>query len=208
MKENLEGALVANLTILERKSQNDPGFIEYIITNAEAKDKFTISETGLLHTKVSLDREEKDAYRVVIAMGRRGVIRGKEVLVVDVQVEDENDNSPSFDRHIYQGSMKENVASGTQVLLGSGLQVSDPDLNDVVKLQLLGKGSNQFRLDPASGKVYFVGKSGLDRSQFDDKLYLRIRATDAVGHITESQLVVHIVDQDDAPPVVRWSGRH
>ena len=74
------------------------GFIEYIIPNSEAKDKFTINDAGLLHTKVALDREEQDEYRVVIAMGRRGVIRGKEVLEVDVKVIDENDNSPSFDR--------------------------------------------------------------------------------------------------------------
>ena len=32
---------------------------------------------------------------------------------------------------------------------------------------------------------------------------MRIRATDAVGHITESQLVIHIVEEDEAPPVVR-----
>ena len=38
---------------------------------------------------------------------------------------------------------------------------------------------------------------------YQDKLYLRIRATDAVGHITESQLVIHIVEEDEAPPVVR-----
>ena len=46
------GALVANLTILQRQRQGDPGFVEYIITNAEANEKFTISENGLLHTKV------------------------------------------------------------------------------------------------------------------------------------------------------------
>ena len=44
--------MVANLTILQRQRQGDPGFVEYIITNAEANEKFTISENGLLHTKV------------------------------------------------------------------------------------------------------------------------------------------------------------
>ena len=43
---------MANLTILHKQRQEDPGFIEYIITNSEANEKFTISETGLLHTKV------------------------------------------------------------------------------------------------------------------------------------------------------------
>ena len=48
------GALVANLTILKKQQQEDPGFVEYIITNSEANDKFTISDTGLLHTKVRI----------------------------------------------------------------------------------------------------------------------------------------------------------
>ena len=48
------GALVANLTILQGQQQiGDPGFVEYIITNNEANEKFTISENGLLHTKVN-----------------------------------------------------------------------------------------------------------------------------------------------------------
>ena len=43
---------MANLTILQRRRQGDPEFVEYIITNAEANEKFMISENGLLHTKV------------------------------------------------------------------------------------------------------------------------------------------------------------
>ena len=43
------------------------------------------------------------------------------------------------------------------LLGGNGLVVTDPDLNDVVKLQLLGKGSDQFSLDPESGKVFYKG---------------------------------------------------
>ena len=106
-------------------------------------------------------------------------------------------------RHIYQGSIRAGTPAGTMVLLGgSGLEVSDPDLNDEVKLQLLGKGSDQFRLDPETGKVFYKGggfRQIQDNNQ--DKLYLRIRATDAVGHITESQLVIHIVEEDEARSV-------
>ena len=49
---SLAGALVANLTILAFQ-RKDPNFLEYVITNEEAKDKFSISDTGLLHTKVT-----------------------------------------------------------------------------------------------------------------------------------------------------------
>ena len=55
---------------------------------------------------------------------------------VKVTVEDENDNSPSFDRHIYQGSIRENSPPGTEVILGSVLKVQDPDINDIVTLRV------------------------------------------------------------------------
>ena len=55
---------------------------------------------------------------------------------VKVKVQDENDNSPSFDRHIYQGSILENSPPGTEVVLGSVLKVQDPDVNDIVRLRV------------------------------------------------------------------------
>ena len=51
------GALVANLTLLQRQRQSEPGFIEYIIIDKNAAEKFTISENGLLHTKVRVFSE-------------------------------------------------------------------------------------------------------------------------------------------------------
>ena len=52
----------------------------------------------------------------------------------------------------------------------------------------MGKGSDQFRLDPASGRVYFADNAKNLDHELEEKLYLRLRATDEVGHITESQV--------------------
>ena len=197
--ENSPGILVANLTLLEFQSRGDPTFLEYLITNEDAKDKFTITDNGLLYTKVGLDREEQAEYEINIAMGRRGIIRSKEVLVVQVKIEDENDNSPSFDKHIYQGSINEDAEPGTTVLLDNTIKVYDPDQGDDSRLQLLGKGASLFKLDPVTKDITLraIGNStknvmGLSERAEDKKLYLRLRATDKEGHITESQLVIRI----------------
>ena len=65
-----------------------------------------------------------------------------------------------------------------------------------------------FRLSPESGQVFVTSslladsKDNQDKS--NDKFYLRIRATDRSGHITESQLVVHVLnDQLDQPPMMK-----
>jgi hypothetical protein len=57
--------------------------------------------------------------------------------------------------------------------------------------QLLGKGSGLFRLDRETGRVYLNGS--LNAEANDEKFYLRLRATDLAGHITESQLVIHVL---------------
>lgn len=91
--------------------------------------------------------------------------------------------------------------------LGNVIKVTDPDLNDRIQLQLLGKGSEIFRLDPSSGNVYLSSQEVLAnmlKTERLEKLYLRIRASDSLDHITESQLVVHLLDtKADKPPVIR-----
>ena len=56
VRENSPGMLVANLTLLEFQSRGDPTFLEYVITSEDAKEKFTITDNGLLYTKIGLDR--------------------------------------------------------------------------------------------------------------------------------------------------------
>jgi hypothetical protein len=67
--------------------------------------------------------------------------------------------------------------------------------------KLLGKGSGLFRLERESGRVFLNGSLNLEAN--DEKFYLRLRATDKAGHITESQLVIHVLKEQDTPPIVR-----
>ena len=57
---------------------------EHLIANHEARDKFVLSETGLLLTSKPLDREERESYMVTIVLGRKGIIRGKQAVQVKV----------------------------------------------------------------------------------------------------------------------------
>ena len=121
---------------------------------------------------------------------------------IRVNVLDENDNSPAFDRHIYQGSIYRSPKHGSFVNLGNLIKVNDPDLGDKIELKLLGKASTLFNLEPDSGRVSF--SSNKTRTVLPlEKIYLRIRATDLAGHITESQLVIHVLDTilDKAPEI-------
>jgi len=67
VKENVAGALVANLrTLLNDVATNFPGrdtrFTEFILANFEARDKFAISNDGAIYTLRALDREKQSRY--------------------------------------------------------------------------------------------------------------------------------------------------
>ena len=68
----LGGGLLANLSHLLA----DPRNTDYLITGEAAKDKFYVTEQGLLYSSQALDREEKASYMVGVVAGRRGRPRG------------------------------------------------------------------------------------------------------------------------------------
>ena len=110
---------------------------------------------------------------------------------------DENDNNPMFEQHIYQGHIPENYKVGTKVMLARKVVALDPDLSDQngVKLELYGKDSDKFELDPLNGEVFLATKP-LDREE-KEVYYLRLRATDSAGNVGEGQLVIHITDRNN-----------
>ena len=115
-------------------------------------------------------------------------------------MKDENDNSPTFEQHIYQGHIPENSKVGTKVMLAKKIVALDPDITDRngVKLELYGKDSDKFELDLNSGEV-FLATEKLDREE-KEVYYLRLKATDSVGQVGEGQLVIHVTDRNDHQP--------
>jgi Cadherin domain len=99
-----------------------------------------------------------------------------------------------------QGHVQENSKAGSEVLLARKLAALDPDLADRggVRLELYGKDSEKFRLDPDTGKVS-LEESIQDRED-KEVYYLRLRAVDAGGNVGEAQLVIHVTDRNDHQP--------
>ena len=90
-----------------------------------------------------------------------------------------------FEQHIYQGHIPENSKVGTKVMLARKVVALDPDISDQngVKMELYGKDSDKFQLDPVNGEV-FLATDPLDREE-KEVYYLRLRATDSSGNVGE-----------------------
>ena len=84
-----------------------------------------------------------------------------------IVVDDENDHAPEFTLPAYEGRIMENSPAGTEVTLTNPIAASDKDEgeNRDFTFALQGDGSNQFRIDPIMGQVYFenIDDSILDR---------------------------------------------
>ena len=75
------------------------------------------------------------------------------------------------------------------MILARKITAIDSDISDKtgVKLELHGKDSDKFQLDPGNGDIY-LATDKLDREE-KEVYYLRLKATDSEGNIGEGQLV-------------------
>lgn len=125
----------------------------FIVNDYDLKNKMYISNDGKLMTINGLDREEKDSYKLsVIAEYTNGLIESAGIYQINVIVEDENDNSPKFERSNYVGIISENSPLGTEVLLNNLIIVNDADAgkNAEFQLSILGDGNRLFTIEKSN----------------------------------------------------------
>ena len=79
--------------------------------------EFTINpQTGAITTTKRLDRELTAGYLLTVTAKDGGIPPLSDTTDVEISVTDVNDNAPTFDSVQYQGSVREDVLIGTNVL--------------------------------------------------------------------------------------------
>ncbi|CAH0559443.1 unnamed protein product [Brassicogethes aeneus] len=202
VKENQPNVLIGKLGF-KNASTNALRFS--IANQKDVTDVISITSDGTLYTQQPLDRESRDVYRLtIIAEYNKGSISGTGIYQVTVYVDDENDNKPLFERMKYEGKIKENCKSGTEVDLNYSVHVNDKDEgnNGMFTVTIFGNGSDLFRLDKTTGKIFFLSAdTPLDREE-SDSFHLRLVAKDKGGLYSEAKLQIKIEDENDNPPVI------
>ena len=127
----------------------------YMIVSGNSLGWFTLdSMTGQLRTRQLVDRESLATVSLNIsATNYLSSLPLKGYLSVDVIIADTNDNPPTFDKSVYQASIPENTAVGSDVL---NLHASDPDVgfNALVYYSLVYSSSpGLFSVDQRTGQV-------------------------------------------------------
>ncbi|CAH2300904.1 protocadherin Fat 4 [Pelobates cultripes] len=196
--ENLERLPKIILQVVAR--DDDQGLnsrLTYALASGNEDGAFKLSSSGQLSLMKSLDREVKEQYILLITAVDSGSPSLTGTGTITVNVDDINDNKPSFalNRHII--SIPEDAPTGTDILL---VNCSDPDagLNGVIRYSLIG-GNSQFTINPSTGQI--ISSSLLDR-EMKDNYTLFVVATDGGTPVLSSStnVTVNILDVNDNPP--------
>lgn len=120
-------------------------------------DKFNISSTGELFSKVKLDFDEAPHnYSVIISISDG---KSNDTAVVEVGITDVNDNAPVFSSSSVSKSVQEDAAVGSNVTTVPATD-KDSSFNKEIRYSLRG-GEGRFTIDPMSGMVSVA--AALDR---------------------------------------------
>ena len=200
MKENQgSGLSIATVSATDADSSTNAALTYSIASGNNASDFRIDSNTGLVSTASSLDREKKSSYSLQIQAADGGNPTLTAVASVLVDVEDVNDNSPVFDPPTYADkSLAESAIVGTVV---ETVTAKDADLGVNAKIiYSLRNGDGRFQVDRASGEITTVAALNRETSKEYD---LAIVATDSalVPLSASVQVKVIIADENDNAPV-------
>lgn len=159
-----------------------------------AGDKFAISSTGEITTKVKLDCDEAPQnYSVGIDITDG---TNTDSAVVEIRVTDINDNSPVFPSSSITKSVLEDAEEGFNVTTVSATD-KDSGFNKEIRYSLRGEGA--FSIDPVSGAISVAG--ALDReTKAEYSLLVVAEDQGRPSRSATATLMVQVSDVNDNVP--------
>ncbi|XP_043275880.1 protein dachsous [Venturia canescens] len=189
-------------TIKEFSGATDPDKVPsrfYLVS--EPLDFIMDPVTGMLRTRISLDRELRDSYILSVAV-RNGISFG--YCQVEIKVEDVNDNSPSFPNSSVRISVPESHSLHLPLYVA---HASDPDSSPGTPLRyvLVQNSAELFGIDSRLGEVYLSHRLDYETQQ---RHSLMISAVDGGGLTANLSIRVEVQDVNDNPPVFERNEYH
>ncbi|XP_071343139.1 cadherin-11-like [Trachinotus anak] len=186
------------------------GRTKYMLEGEGVGSVFVIdSNTGNIHVTKSLDREEKDQYRLIATATDRQTGRALEPSSeFIIRVQDINDNPPIFPKEAYVAMVPEMANIGTSIIQVTARDADDPTYGNSARLvYAISHGQDYFSVDPQTG-VLRTAVPDMDRETQDEYLVV-LQAKDMGGHLGglsgTTTVTVKLSDVNDNPPHFRRS---
>ncbi|XP_016104479.1 protocadherin-18-like isoform X1 [Sinocyclocheilus grahami] len=205
-----ETAPVDTFVALVRVDDLDSGLNGDVECRLHGQGHFRLQKTYeknyMILTNVTLDREKRSEYSLTVIAEDKGSLSLSTIKHFTVQVQDENDNAPKFEKSRYEISQVENNSPGAYL---SSVMASDPDLgpNGQVSYSILESTvhgssiSTYVTIDPSNGDMYALRT--FDREDVSQISFL-VQARDSGSLPLRSNvtIVLTILDENDNRPVI------
>ncbi|XP_058648753.1 protocadherin-18a isoform X2 [Onychostoma macrolepis] len=205
-----EMAPVDTFVALVRVDDLDSGLNGEVECRLHGQGHFKLQKTYeknfMILTNVTLDREKRSEYSLTVIAEDKGSPSLSTIKHFTVQVQDENDNAPKFEKSRYEISMAENNSPGAYL---SSVRASDPDLgpNGQVSYSILESTvhgssiSTYVTIDPSNGDIYALRT--FDREDVSQISFL-VQARDSGSLPLRSNVtvVLTVLDENDNRPVI------
>ncbi|XP_049339754.1 protocadherin-18b isoform X2 [Astyanax mexicanus] len=206
-----EAAPVDTFVALVRVDDSDSGPNGEVTCRLHGHGHFRLQKTYennyVILTNVSLDREKRSEYSLTVIAEDRGSPSLSAVKHFTVQLQDENDNPPRFEKGRYEIFKSENNSPGAYL---TTVVADDPDLGangevtySIVESQIQGSSiSTYVTIDPSNGAIYAL--RSFDREEVG-RLTFTVQAQDGGGGASLSSnttVVITVLDENDNPPVI------
>uniref|UniRef100_A0A8B9RRG5 Cadherin domain-containing protein n=1 Tax=Accipiter nisus TaxID=211598 RepID=A0A8B9RRG5_9AVES len=186
-------------TYVTTVSATDPdlgpnGTVKYSISAGDTSRFQVHGQTGVITTKIALDREEKTAYQLQIVATDGGHLQSQNQAIVTITVLDTQDNPPVFSQGTYSFVVFENVALGYHV---GTVFASTMDLNtNISYLITTGDQRGVFAINRVTGQI--TTASIIDR---EEQAFYQLKVVASGGAITGDAMVnITVKDLNDNSP--------
>uniref|UniRef100_A0A3Q2CXW6 Protocadherin 18b n=1 Tax=Cyprinodon variegatus TaxID=28743 RepID=A0A3Q2CXW6_CYPVA len=205
-----EGAPVDTFIALVRVDDMDSGLNGEVVCRLHGHGHFRLQKTHeknyMILTNVSLDREKRSEYSLTVMAEDKGSPSLSTIKHFTVQVVDENDNPPHFEKSRYEVFKSENNSPGAYLMT---VVASDPDLgtNGQVTYTIIDslvQGSpisTYVTIDPSNGAIYAL--RSFDHEDVS-RVAFTIQARDSGNPVLSANTTVllTVLDENDNPPII------
>ncbi|CAL1613055.1 unnamed protein product [Knipowitschia caucasica] len=205
-----EGAPVDTFIALVRVDDGDAGLNGEVVCRLHGHGHFRLQKTYeknyMILTNVSLDREKRSEYSLTVIAEDKGSPSLSTVKHFTVQVLDENDNPPRFEKNRYEVFKSENNSPGAFLMtvvasdadLGTNGQVTYSVIDTLVQGSPI---STYVTVDPSNGAVYAL--RSFDHEDVS-RIAFTVQARDGGNPplSTNSTVLLTVLDENDNAPVI------
>ncbi|XP_069510278.1 protocadherin gamma-A6-like isoform X38 [Ambystoma mexicanum] len=202
------GTVIALLEVFDGDSGEHGKVTCFLPTHLPFQLMKSVGNYYSLVTDAALDREQVPQYNITITATDRGIPPLLKTETINLQITDENDNPPAFQRMLYSVFIMENVPQGTSIFAAKATD-SDWGKNARISYSIIDGHigdvplSSYISINSESGVIYAL--QSFDFEKFRD-FQIQVKAQDGGSPALASNVTVtfYILDQNDNTPEILY----